>query len=53
MDLQTMKKKAENEEYLNYAWVREMFELMVFNALTFNRMVSIKCATATDMRLYT
>jgi len=40
MDLQTMLEKAESEEYLNYAWVREMFELMVLNALTFNRYVS-------------
>ena len=39
MDLQTMLKKAEKDEYLNYAWVREMFELMVLNALTFNRYV--------------
>lgn len=37
MDLQTMLVRAEREEYLNYAWVREMFELMVLNALTFNR----------------
>jgi Bromodomain/PHD-finger len=37
MDLQTMMKKAKNEEYLNYAWVREDFALMVFNAVTFNR----------------
>jgi len=34
-------KKAESEEYLNYGWVREMFELMVLNALTFNRYVSL------------
>lgn len=40
MDLHTMLEKAESEEYLNYAWVREMFELMVLNALTFNRYVS-------------
>jgi hypothetical protein len=39
MDLQTMQNKAEKDEYLNYAWVREMFELMVLNALTFNRYV--------------
>jgi hypothetical protein len=37
MDLETMLERAVNEEYLNYAWVREMFELMVLNALTFNR----------------
>lgn len=37
MDLQTMLIRAEREEYLNYSWVREMFELMVLNALTFNR----------------
>ena len=42
MDLQTMLKKAEKDEYLNYAWVREMFELMVLNALTFNRYVRSK-----------
>jgi Bromodomain/PHD-finger len=41
MDLQTMLDKAETDEYLNYAWVREMFELIVFNALTFNRYVRI------------
>eukprot|EP00934_Nitzschia_sp_Nitz4_P006267 Nitzschia sp. Nitz4//scaffold57_size113557//55705//61502//NITZ4_003994-RA/size113557-augustus-gene-0.180-mRNA-1//-1//CDS//3329554855//6257//frame0 len=37
MDLQTMLVRAEREEYRNYAWVRELFELMVLNALTFNR----------------
>jgi len=37
MDLQTMLIKAERDEYKNYAWVRELFELMVLNALTFNR----------------
>jgi len=37
MDLQTMLARAEREDYLNYAWVRELFELMVLNALTFNR----------------
>lgn len=37
MDLQTMMEKAKTEEYLNYAWVRDSFALMVFNALTFNR----------------
>ena len=41
MDLHTMLEKSESDEYLNYAWVREMFELMVFNALTFNRYVSL------------
>jgi Bromodomain/PWWP domain/PHD-finger len=41
MDLQTMHEKAEKDEYLNYAWVREMFELMVLNALTFNRYVRL------------
>jgi Bromodomain len=39
MDLQTMHAKATDEEYLNYAWIRELFEVMVLNALTFNRMV--------------
>ena len=37
MDLQTILIKAERDEYRNYAWVRELFELMVLNALTFNR----------------
>jgi hypothetical protein len=37
MDLQTMAKRAQQTEYLNYAWIREAFELMVLNALTFNR----------------
>jgi histone-lysine N-methyltransferase SETD1 len=37
MDLQTMLIKAERDEYKNYAWVRELFELMVLNALIFNR----------------
>eukprot|EP00980_Cylindrotheca_fusiformis_P028446 scaffold22599_cov139-Cylindrotheca_fusiformis.AAC.37 len=37
MDLQTMFVRAQGESYKNYAWVREMFELMVLNALTFNR----------------
>jgi hypothetical protein len=40
MDLQTMLEKTQSEDYLNYAWVRELFELMVLNALTFNRHVS-------------
>jgi len=37
MDLQSMLIRAERDEYRNYAWVRELFELMVLNALTFNR----------------
>ena len=37
MDLQTMLVRSEREEYENHAWVREMFELMVLNALNFNR----------------
>jgi hypothetical protein len=37
MDLETMLQRAVGEEYLNYSWVRDMFELMVLNALTFNR----------------
>lgn len=41
IDLKTMMKKAEGDDYLNYAWVRDDFELMVYNALTFNRFVSI------------
>lgn len=40
MDLKTMTEKAENGDYLNYAWVREDFELMVLNALTFNSVQS-------------
>ena len=42
MDLQTMQERAECEEYLNYAWVREAFELIVLNALTFNNYVRIR-----------
>ena len=41
MDLQTMQERAESEEYLNYAWVREGFELIVLNALTFNNHVRV------------
>lgn len=37
MDLTTMKEKAEKDNYYNYAWVRELFELIVLNALTFNQ----------------
>jgi len=37
MDLQTMTERVKNDLYFNYAWVRESFELMVLNALTFNR----------------
>jgi hypothetical protein len=37
MDLSTMLEKATTDDYENYAWVRELFELMVLNALTFNR----------------
>mmetsp|Transcript_4661 Transcript_4661/g.5271 ORF Transcript_4661/g.5271 Transcript_4661/m.5271 type:complete len:2005 (+) Transcript_4661:174-6188(+) len=37
MDLQTMLIRAERDEYKNYAWIRELFELMVLNALSFNR----------------
>ena len=37
-----MLEKAESEEYLNYSWVRDMFELMVLNALVFNRFVSFE-----------
>ncbi|KAL3943375.1 MAG: hypothetical protein SGBAC_002541, partial [Bacillariaceae sp.] len=37
MDLQTMLVQARKHNYKNYAWVRELFELMVINALTFNR----------------
>lgn len=36
MDLETISKKAIAGNYRNYAWVREDFELMVLNALTFN-----------------
>lgn len=40
MDLKTMYERASVDEYINYVWVRELFELMVLNALTFNRYVS-------------
>lgn len=40
MDLWTMAEKVRNDQYLNYAWIREAFELMVLNALTFNRLNS-------------
>lgn len=40
MDLQTMMIRARKGEYHNYAWVRESFELMVMNALIFNRPTS-------------
>lgn len=40
MDIQTMSLKAMNEKYFNYAWIRDLFELMVLNALSFNRQVS-------------
>jgi Bromodomain len=46
MDLSTMMERANNDEYNNYAWVREMFELMVLNALTFNRHVSLMDCTS-------
>ncbi len=36
MDLQTMAQRAQEGEYRNYSWLRESFELMVCNALTFN-----------------
>ena len=36
MDLQTMSERASGGSYRNYAWLREAFELMVNNALTFN-----------------
>lgn len=37
MDLETMTRKSKAQEHFNYAWIREDFELMVLNALTFNR----------------
>jgi len=40
MDLQTMMIRARKGEYHNYVWVRENFELMVMNALIFNRPTS-------------
>ena len=40
MDLQTMLERAENDNHQHYAWVRESFELIVLNALTFNNFVS-------------
>ncbi len=36
MDLSTMMIRAQEGAYRNYAWLRESFELMVLNALTFN-----------------
>jgi len=36
MDLQTMSERAHIGNYRNYAWLRETFELMVYNALLFN-----------------
>lgn len=40
MDLQTMMHRAQTESYFNYNWVRESFELIVLNALRFNRSYS-------------
>ncbi len=40
MDLKTLTERAQSDEYFSYAWTRELFELMVMNALTFNRFVS-------------
>ena len=37
MDLETMQYRAEKQFYFNYSWTRELFELIVLNALTFNR----------------
>jgi len=37
MDLRTMNERVVRGDYCNYAWIRESFELMVYNALTFNR----------------
>lgn len=37
MDLRTMELQVQVGSYPNYAWVRDSFELMVWNALTFNR----------------
>jgi hypothetical protein len=37
MDLRTMSERIEEWDYHNYAWIRESFELMVYNALTYNR----------------
>jgi len=36
MDLQTMSERAHIGNYRNYAWLREAFELMVYDALLFN-----------------
>lgn len=41
MDLQTMSERAYKGDYKNYAWLREAFELMVYNALVFNPPQSI------------
>jgi len=40
IDLETMMARAKEGTYHNYAWVRESFELMVMNALIFNRPTS-------------
>ena len=37
MDLHTMMRHCSEGRYLNYFWVRQLFELMVHNALIFNR----------------
>lgn len=44
MDLSTMETRVETEGSLNYVWVRENFELMVLNALRFNRYVRLLLA---------
>ncbi len=40
IDLNIMTERAEKDEYLSYVWTREMFELMVMNALTSTQLVS-------------
>ena len=40
MDLKTMSDLVESKVHHSYAWIRECFDLMVYNALTFNRSYS-------------
>jgi Bromodomain len=52
MDLGTILNKAKSDEYFNYAWVRQLFELMVHNALTFNASVSaLSCLRAAQGKI--
>jgi PWWP domain/Bromodomain len=42
MDLQSMQHQVETQEYGNYGFIRELFEQMIFNALTYNSHVRIR-----------